>query len=151
MLMRQTQVRQASIGAGLVRLQVVAHLSGSPRRSVHNERRVFMTEEKTPAIVQPWQINVVIALLTLLIIIAAAHAWKSYQIPPQAKWEYMLGSESDATLNDTINKLGAEGWELVFARRASGNLESAKPDFRYEMIFRRPVNYGKPVFSIKMP
>jgi hypothetical protein len=100
-----------------------------------------MTEEQTPTPAQSGQVTAVIALLILILAVAATHTWMSFQTPPQAKWEYKIGSESDVTLESTINKLGLEGWELVFARRVSvGEIDlmsRAKPEFRYEMIFRR--------------
>jgi hypothetical protein len=37
-----------------------------------------------------------------------------------------------------INNLGTEGWELVFARRASLTTDITRPEYQYEMIFRRP-------------
>lgn len=87
------------------------------------------------------QINVVIALLLLLAIITGLQAVKAYQqprLPPVTKWEYKIGSEPDATLEATIKKLGAEGWEMVFARRVVDSL-GANAKGQYEMIFRRPL------------
>lgn len=105
-------------------------------------------EDQSPARVQPWQINVVIALLVLLIAVAATHTWKSYQAPPPMKWEYAVKSVPDANFNNEMMMLGAEGWELVAARRASAGeinlIANPKPEFRYEMIFRRPVGLRRP-------
>lgn len=91
------------------------------------------------------QINVVIALLLLLVIAAGLLTAKAYQPPPPppppppiTKWEYKIGSQPDATLEATMKKLGAEGWELVFARRAVSSF-GVDSKGRYEMIFRRPL------------
>lgn len=52
------------------------------------------------------------------------------------KWEYIIISFPDSELEEGMNKLGEEGWELVFARRAiTGSGEFTRGV--YEMIFRR--------------
>ena len=51
------------------------------------------------------------------------------------KWEYKVSSPSDYSLDRELKELGWEGWELVFARRASSDTGGAV----YEMIFRRPL------------
>ena len=50
------------------------------------------------------------------------------------QWEYMIESVPDLSWDEGMNKLGNQGWELVFARRASGSDER----MNYEMIFKRP-------------
>ncbi len=56
--------------------------------------------------------------------------------PPQ-RWEYVIASPSDEMFEQSMALAGENGWELVFARRAtSGTEESANP--KYEMIFKRP-------------
>ena len=50
------------------------------------------------------------------------------------KWEYKIDSIPDVKFEESINKLGSEGWELVFGRRARG----IGDEFSYEMIFKRP-------------
>ncbi len=52
----------------------------------------------------------------------------------QTKWEYTTGSISDNLLNDELNKLGSQGWELVFARRA---IDTDNNKGIYEFIFKR--------------
>lgn len=98
-------------------------------------------EEQSPARIRPWQINVVIALLALIVVVSVAHAWKSRQAPA-VQWEYRIHAIKDDSLKEDLYTLGAEGWELVFARRATvGEFDLAanpKPEMRYEMIFRRP-------------
>lgn len=52
----------------------------------------------------------------------------------RARWEYRIESPNDLLLSGELNELGADGWELVFARRASSSLTDG---FAYEMIFKR--------------
>ena len=55
------------------------------------------------------------------------------------QWEYKIESVPDLTWDEGMNKLGSEGWELLFPRRANGSDEKMS----YEMIFKRPKT-GKP-------
>lgn len=87
---------------------------------------------------QSAQLTIIIVLLLILVGIAITQVYTGYQPPAQVTYEYMLGSEPDATLKETINKLGAQGWELVFARRVVDSL-GADAKGQYEMIFRRPL------------
>lgn len=56
---------------------------------------------------------------------------------PIEQWEYRIESPSDLSLETRLNSLGSEGWEMVFARRASSGDEYART-VQYEMIFKRP-------------
>ena len=50
------------------------------------------------------------------------------------QWEYKIESVPNLTWDEGMNKLGNDGWELLFARRANGSDEKMS----YEMIFKRP-------------
>lgn len=50
------------------------------------------------------------------------------------QFEYMVDSIPDLEWGTKAQKLGEEGWELVFARRATG---SGSGDYMYECIFQR--------------
>ncbi|HWD39102.1 MAG TPA: hypothetical protein VG944_09665 [Fimbriimonas sp.] len=51
-------------------------------------------------------------------------------------WEYKLEDIPDAEFNDELNQMGSKGWEMIFARRASGGDQD--PTTNYEVIFKRP-------------
>src|ERR1044072_4006681 len=53
------------------------------------------------------------------------------------QWEYRIESFPDRSFDQRINTMGRDGWELVFARRASDGADYS-PTFSYEMIFKRP-------------
>lgn len=57
-------------------------------------------------------------------------------LKPAPQWEYILTTILDEAFTTTINGYGKEGWELVFARRASDGSES-RSKFSYEVIFKR--------------
>jgi len=50
------------------------------------------------------------------------------------RWEYKVESPDDALLDVALSRSGLDGWELVFARRATSDLGTVK----YEMILKRP-------------
>ena len=62
-----------------------------------------------------------------------------YSFNYQTKWEYTLESPDDYSLEREMNEFGDNGWELVFARRATSSYSSAS----YEMIFKRKVQNVK--------
>ena len=67
--------------------------------------------------------------------------WNSFGHVPkvtQNSWEYKITSVPDGSFDNEMNMLGKEGWELVFARRASDGMTSS-PTFSYEMILKRPI------------
>lgn len=48
-------------------------------------------------------------------------------------WEYRIESVDDLGWESNMSAIGADGWELVFARRAQGSDER----MMYETIFKR--------------
>ena len=75
-------------------------------------------------------------VLVFLFVIVGLLAWNTFRAE---KWEYKIEAVNDLTFTTDINKLGEDGWELVFARRASaGSIDTGvKTEFSYEMIFKR--------------
>ncbi|HYX71993.1 MAG TPA: hypothetical protein VE732_04425 [Nitrososphaera sp.] len=81
------------------------------------------------------QATLIIVLLMICTIFLAWHTFK-----PAQKWEYKTVAVPDYLHETQMGNLGQEGWELVFARRATSTSlgETEKPEFSYEMIFKRP-------------
>ncbi|MGD0650264.1 MAG: DUF4177 domain-containing protein [Verrucomicrobiia bacterium] len=75
-------------------------------------------------------------ILIILLLVALGFPLLS-MFKPVERWEYRIEAPSDMELASTINTLGEEGWELVFARRATSGSEYATTA-KYEMIFKRP-------------
>lgn len=89
------------------------------------------TSFRTKSVFTLWLIT-----LVCLFLIVGLLGWNT--LKPEPKWEYQIESVPDWDFTRKVNSLGLEGWELVFARRASSNvIDSEKPDFSYEMIFKR--------------
>lgn len=63
------------------------------------------------------------------------------KINAPVEWEYRIEAIPDTSFSQTINEMGKEGWELVFARRASDGA-TYSPTFSYEIIFKRPKRAG---------
>ena len=56
------------------------------------------------------------------------------KIVDRPQWEYTIESPDDLFIEDELERLGAQGWELVFARRATSDITDG---VSYEMIFKR--------------
>ncbi len=79
---------------------------------------------------------IIVLLILALLVFPFFHSLLSGVLPSQ-EWEYCLVSIPDYSFETKINALGADGWELVFARRASDGSE-IRATMSYEMIFKRP-------------
>lgn len=75
----------------------------------------------------------ILSLISVLLLFAilVVEVFPSLRSP---SWEYRVESPGDSELQSKMDELGAEGWELVTARRATsgGGLFVS-----YEMIFKR--------------
>jgi len=78
-------------------------------------------------------------------------AWKIYaakqgESPGRMQWEYLLVEVPEYGWEAEMNKLGAEGWELVHIRRVVETFglrfrtlleRGIMPDIKYQYIFKR--------------
>ncbi len=82
-------------------------------------------------------------LLLLVLILGTAHIMSA--VTP-VKWEYKITAIPDGDFDTSMNKYGVDGWELIFARRAtSGSISDSGSRAEYEVIFKRPIKIGNPV------
>jgi hypothetical protein len=98
----------------------------------------------TTEISQPSSIRPQLTILILLLgVIAALQAWETVTatFAPATRWEYTIDAPADEDLAAGLQKIGAAGWELVSARRATGEA-GGKTRASYEMIFKRPLGAG---------
>jgi hypothetical protein len=75
--------------------------------------------------------KLLLALVALAVIALALVAGVILEPPG---YEYAVFSVPDEQLVPSLNKIGAQGWEVISARRA---VESRGSDASYEMILRR--------------
>jgi hypothetical protein len=83
------------------------------------------------------QFAIPVTLLAILVGITAFNTFKpaGAGAMTRPKWEYKIVGVPDPEFDTAMGTLGADGWELVFARRASGGREEK---MLYECIFKRP-------------
>lgn len=73
-------------------------------------------------------------LVVLAVLILAALVFLVFRATRTPQWQYMVVAPPDQMLESEMNRLGAEGWEIISARRATGAYNTAS----YEMILKRP-------------
>lgn len=107
-------------------------VSSSPPPSFGSEQ--WSASLKNPNSPTEFQTTLIIILLCALIGILG---WNTFR--PATKWEYKIEAVPDLNFSGSMAALGQDGWELVFARRASNSSDiNVKSEFNYEMIFKRP-------------
>jgi hypothetical protein len=77
------------------------------------------------------QVNVLIGLVAAVLIVSLFGVISSWG----TRWEYRIEAPADRLFESEVNRLGAEGWELVSARRVASEDGSGA---KYELIFKRP-------------
>lgn len=83
------------------------------------------------------QATAIIVILILGLFVIPFFRSTFTQVAPVPQWEYTIISVPDYSFDRKMNEFGADGWDVVFARRASdGNTYS--PTFSYELILKRP-------------
>jgi hypothetical protein len=75
----------------------------------------------------------VTAIITAVLLfgIFSTLAIQTFDHPPE-RWRYTVISPKDNDLISTLDKYGAEGWEVISARRATGS----EKEVSYEMILK---------------
>jgi hypothetical protein len=79
------------------------------------------------------RLNLIAGVLGLLLIVLASQSFLNRQLPET--WQYMIAAPKDTELKAVVDRLGADGWELILARRASDG--STPATMSYEMIFKK--------------
>ncbi len=85
------------------------------------------------------QQTVVIGLLLALVGLQAWQVLSGTSVKAQS-WEYAIEAPRDEDLSERLKTLGASGWEIVSARRATSQV-GPETVAAYEMILRRPATY----------
>lgn len=82
----------------------------------------------------------IVALMVLMLVLQVVTPILSLLVSdkpsaePLIRWEYQIISPADARIKSEMAAAGANGWELVCARRVTGQFDIAS----YEMILKRP-------------
>lgn len=79
------------------------------------------------------QFATVTALLAALVALNALPLFKAGPIGAKPTFEYRIEGVPDLGFDEKMAALGADGWELVFARRASDSSST----MMYEVILKR--------------
>jgi hypothetical protein len=90
---------------------------------------------------QPLQNFFLGVIATTTVVIMACVLWQLISpivSPPQ--WEYAIEAPADEELSQRLRFLGAAGWEIVTARRATSQSKSGESKAAYEMILKRPAH-----------
>jgi hypothetical protein len=87
------------------------------------------------------QAYLIIALLVLLTLVFTGMIAAQYALEP--RWEYTIQDIPDESFQQSMHKLGLQGWELVASRRA---VSESSHHGEYECIFKRRA-YGVRVVS----
>ena len=107
--------------------------SEAPRSSPVRDKKVSKDwSQLISALRQP--VNALQGMIIIMLLLAGLGQPLVGWLKPPPKWEYMIAAPSDSQLETKMCDMGADGWELVSARRATGEHSAA-----YEMIFKRPV------------
>lgn len=86
-------------------------------------------------------------LLAGILLATLGGGWNAHRVEPKL-WEYKITGVEDLAFDTTMQRLGAEGWEMTSARRAvSGEGESSRG--LYEVIFRRQITQSKAEQNLK--
>lgn len=89
------------------------------------------------------------SLLAAILLVLISNRFAANQPPAKPTiWEYQVTSAGDLSFDSTMQRLGAEGWEVASARRAvSGEGSSSKGI--YELILKRPISESQARENVK--
>jgi hypothetical protein len=79
--------------------------------------------------------KVLLALIAVITVFLAMNVFGHTE-----RWAYAIVSPTDEDLGSKLQQMGLEGYELIAARRASDG-DTHNPTFRYEMIFKRHLEF----------
>jgi hypothetical protein len=91
--------------------------------------------DNVPKAKSPMSYGQGVAIILLLLVAMGLPIFRF--LKPIEQWEYRIESPSDILFDKEMKALGDDGWELVFARRASAGDEYSHK-VQYEMILKRP-------------
>jgi len=78
------------------------------------------------------RLAVLLVLVILVLILLKVEILPSPK-PEPVRYEYSIATPNDFLLETELNRMGRQGWQVVFARRAMDSLNMAS----YEMILMR--------------
>lgn len=83
-------------------------------------------------------------LASLLVVLVLGFGANGYLQQRTPTWDYLIEPVADGMFDGRMASLGADGWELVFARRASsGRFGDDDSEMLYECIFKRAREPGR--------
>ncbi|HCO23337.1 hypothetical protein [Gimesia maris] len=103
----------------------------SPPASVSTPEAAEKSKPADSAARDSQSLIILVILVSLLLGVQIINLFLSSPTPQ--RWEYDIISPRDSVVVEKLNRLGAEGWDIVSARRATGYDNEAS----YEMLIRR--------------
>ncbi len=107
-----------------------------------------MTEPESEEPVAGRRIQLRLTILTVAVcLISVGLAYALVTSNRMARWEYQVVAPNDFHLEQELNRLGSEGWEIAAARRATSGSGYAATA-AYELILKRPQRTGSSRLSL---
>lgn len=106
-----------------------------------------MTEANNEELVTRRRMHLLTILTVAVCLIAVGLAYALVSSNRVPRWEYQVVSPSDFQLEQELNRLGSEGWDIVAARRATSASEYTAA---YELILKRPRRTSASAFSLRL-
>ena len=85
-------------------------------------------------------------IVGILLAVLTAVGFQAYKTAAPERWSYVIAAPKDEYLLESMEILGAAGYELISSRRASDGAEY-KPKISYELILKR--KGGPDILAIK--